>query len=77
MVVRSVSAYDTKREHEPVAEFDPATGVTFTSGESSAFNRTDGATFVAGRFSIHNGAREVMVPWSVIWPALPHVGCRG
>ncbi|MFO1447699.1 MAG: TonB-dependent receptor [Opitutaceae bacterium] len=44
-------------------------GVRYT-GESPAFNPTEGATFAAnGLYLRHNGARDVMVPSSIIWTA--------
>lgn len=43
-------------------------GVRYT-GESPAFNPTEGGTFTAGRFTSQNGARDVMVPSSTIWTA--------
>ncbi len=43
-------------------------GVRHT-GESPAFNPTEGGTFTAGRFTSQNGARDVRVPASTIWTA--------
>jgi len=43
-------------------------GVRYT-GELPAFNPTEGGTFTAGRFISQNGARDVKVPSSTIWPA--------
>lgn len=65
---RPLHAFSSALRYQANPALSLTLGVRYT-GESPAFNPTEGATFINGRFSSHNGARDVMVPSSIIWTA--------
>lgn len=66
---RPEHAFSLALRYQATTALSLTLGVRYT-GESPAFNPTEGATYAAtGRFLSHNGARDVMVPSSMIWTA--------
>jgi iron complex outermembrane recepter protein len=66
---RPLNAFSTALRYQVTPALSTTLGVRY-SGKSPAFNPTDGGTFnSAGRFVSQNGARDVMVPSSIIWTA--------
>ena len=67
---RPLHAFSGALRYQAAPALSLTLGVRYT-GESPAFNPTEGATFdaVTRRFVSHNGARDVMVPSSTIWTA--------
>ncbi len=61
-------AFSSALRYQATPALSLTLGVRYT-GESPAFVPTQGGTFVAGRLVGHNGARDVMVPSSIIWTA--------
>jgi outer membrane receptor protein involved in Fe transport len=66
---RPANAFSGALRYQVMPALSLTAGVRYT-GESPAFNPTEGGTFAAnGRFVSQNGARDVMVPSSIIWTA--------